>query len=91
MVYAKQDRVQKLMAEVLADMIAMGKRDGTGQWCLLKKDALVQRISRLMKWDSSRVLSVIAELIAMDRLSLKKDRNGDEWIAVRVEQESFLR
>jgi CRP/FNR family transcriptional regulator, cyclic AMP receptor protein len=88
MVYVKQDRVQKLLLEVMTDMVAKGRRDGSGQWCLLRKDTLVIRISQFMKWDASRVLSVIAELVAMDRLTVKKDSHGDEWIAVRTGQES---
>jgi len=36
------------------------------------------------------VMSVIAELIAMDRIKLKEDREGSGWLAFEIEDE-YLR
>jgi CRP/FNR family transcriptional regulator, cyclic AMP receptor protein len=84
MVYAKNDRVQRLYALVLSEMIAGGKRDGSGQWCLLSRETLVKRATERLKWEKNNVLSVIAELVAMDRIKLKKDSGGSEWIAYKL-------
>ncbi|HRS79591.1 MAG TPA: Crp/Fnr family transcriptional regulator [Spirochaetota bacterium] len=85
MVYAKNDRVQRLYALVLAEMITGGKRDGSGQWCLLNKEAFVRRAVERLKWERNSVLSVLAELVAMERLRVKKDQGGSEWIAFKID------
>lgn len=84
MVYAKNDRVQRLYSLVLAEMITAGKRDGSGRWCLLNKDAFVRRAVERLKWERNSILSVLAELVAMERLRVKKDGGGTEWIAYRL-------
>jgi len=84
MVYAKNDRVQRLYSLVLAEMITAGKRDGSGRWCLLNKDAFVRRAVERLKWERNSILSVLAELVAMERLRVKKDQAGSEWIAYRL-------
>ncbi len=91
MVYAKNDRVQRLYAEVMAEMVIAGKRDGSGQWCLLNKEAFVKKAVERLRWERNGILSIVAELIAMDRLKLKKDTSGAEWIAFNTERDSFLR
>ncbi|HOT45446.1 MAG TPA: cyclic nucleotide-binding domain-containing protein [Spirochaetota bacterium] len=85
MVYAKNDRVQRLYSMVLAEMITEGKRDGSGQWCLLNRDAFVRRAMERLKWERNSILSVLAELVAMERLRVKKDRGGSEWIAFKID------
>lgn len=84
MVYAKNDRVQRLYSLVLAEMITAGKRDGSGRWCLLNKDAFVRRAVERLKWERNSILSVLAELVAMERIRVKKDQAGSEWIAYRL-------
>ncbi|MBN2158122.1 MAG: Crp/Fnr family transcriptional regulator [Spirochaetes bacterium] len=91
MVYAKQDRVRRLHAELLSDMLTAGKKDGSGQWCLLNMDAFVKRVARRLSWSRESVMSVIVELVAMEKVKIKKDRQGAEWLSFRVESEGFLR
>ncbi len=86
MVYARSERVQRLYAFVLSEMVTGGKRDGSGQWCLLNKEAFVKRAVERLKWERNNILSVIAELIAMDRIKLKRDGGGSEWIAFEVDR-----
>lgn len=91
MIYAKNDRLQRLYAEILAEMVVSGKRDGSGQWCLLNKDAFVKLAAERLRWERNSILSVIAELLAMDRIKIKKDNRGYEWIAFGLEKDVFLR
>jgi CRP-like cAMP-binding protein len=84
MVYAKNERVQRLYSLVLAEMITAGKRDGSGRWCLLNKDAFVRRAIERLKWERNSILSVLAELVAMERIRVKKDQARSEWIAYRL-------
>lgn len=86
MVYAKNDRVQRLYALVLAEMVTGGRRDGSGQWCLLNRDDLVRRAAERLRWERNSILAVLAELVAMERLRVKKDASGREWLAFRNEQ-----
>jgi CRP/FNR family cyclic AMP-dependent transcriptional regulator len=91
MVYAKEDRIQKLYTLILSEMLSAGKRDGSGRWRLLNKDAFTDLAAERLKWDRSYVMSVIAELIAMDKIQLKEDRQGSGWLAVKIEQDEYLR
>jgi CRP-like cAMP-binding protein len=91
MVYAKEDRIHKLYTLILTEMLAIGKRDGSGQWRLLNKDSFVSLAAERLKWDRNNVMSVIAELIAMDKIKLKEDRQGSGWLAVKIEQDVYLR
>ena len=86
MVYAKNDRVQRLYALVLAEMVTGGRRDGSGQWFLLNRDDLVRRAAERLRWERNSILAVLAELVAMERLRVKKDASGREWLAFRNEQ-----
>ncbi len=85
MVYAKNDRVQRLYSLVLSEMISGGKRDGSGQWCLLNRETFVRRAAERLKWERNSILSVLAELIAMEKIRIKKDQSGSEWIAFGME------
>ncbi len=85
MVYAKNDRVQRLYAEVLAAMTRGGKRDGSGQWCLLNKETFVKHAVERLRWERNSILSVLAELIAMEKIRLKRDQGGSEWLAFRMD------
>jgi CRP-like cAMP-binding protein len=91
MVYAKEDRIHKLYTLILTEMLAVGKRDGSGRWRLLNKDSFVSLAAERLKWDRNNVMSVIAELIAMDKIKLKEDRQGSGWLAVKIEQDVYLR
>jgi CRP/FNR family cyclic AMP-dependent transcriptional regulator len=91
MVYAKEDRIQKLYTLILSEMLSAGKRDGSGRWRLLNKDSFADLAAERLKWDRSYVMSVIAELIAMDKIQLKEDRQGSGWLAVKIEQDEYLR
>ena len=84
MVYAKEDRIHKLHTMVLSEMLAAGKRDGSGRWRLLNMDSFVDQAVERLRWERSNVMSVIAELIAADKIKLKEDRQGSEWIAVEA-------
>jgi CRP/FNR family cyclic AMP-dependent transcriptional regulator len=91
MVYAKEDRIQKLYTLILSEMLSAGKRDGSGRWRLLNKDSFADLAAERLKWDRSYVMSVIAELIAMDKIQLKEDRQGSGWLAFKIEQDEYLR
>jgi CRP-like cAMP-binding protein len=91
MVYAKEDRIQKLHTLILSEMLTAGKRDGSGRWRLLNKDSFVDMAAERLKWDRNNVMSVIAELIAMDRIKLKEDRQGSGWLAFEIEDEYLRR
>ena len=91
MVYAKEDRIHKLYTLILTEMLAEGKRDGSGRLRLLKKDSFVPLAAERLKWDRNNVMSVIAELIAMDKIKLKEDRQGSGWLAINIEQDVYLR
>ena len=91
MVYAKEDRIQKLYTLILSEMLSAGKRDGSGRWRLLNKDSFADLAAERLNWDRSNVMSVIAELIAMDKIQLKEDRQGSGWLAFKIEQDEYLR
>jgi CRP-like cAMP-binding protein len=91
MVYAKEDRIHKLYTLILTEILSIGKRDGSGQWRLLNKDTIVSLAAERLKRDRNNVMSVIAELIAMDKIKLKEDRQGSGWLAVKIEQDVYLR
>lgn len=80
--YVKPAREWKLYTEMLADMLAAGKRDGSGKWALLKKGPFVTGAAKRLKWSARDVQSVIDELISAGRITVKKDREGNEWLAV---------
>ncbi|OHD69370.1 MAG: hypothetical protein A2W19_05520 [Spirochaetes bacterium RBG_16_49_21] len=84
MVYAKRERIQTLFAEILSDMLRYGKRDGSGEWLLLKKVSFLKRANVRLMWEMKSLLSVCNELIIMDRVRVKKDQHGAEWFAVRA-------
>jgi CRP/FNR family transcriptional regulator, cyclic AMP receptor protein len=84
MVYAKQDREQKLYTELVSGMLSDGKRDGSGRWSLLKKNVFLNTAAGRLKWDRRDVLSVMDELLIMEKVMIKKDREGTEWIAVSL-------
>lgn len=79
--YVKPAREWKLYTEMLADMLAAGKRDGSGRWALLKKGPFVTGAAKRLKWSTRDVQSVISELISAGRITVKKDREGNEWLA----------
>lgn len=85
MVYAKRERTQILFVEILSDMLRYGKRDGSGRWWLLKKDQFLKRANVRLSWEMKSLLSVCNELVVMDRLKVKKDHNGVEWLAFGIE------
>ncbi|OHD66634.1 MAG: hypothetical protein A2176_05050 [Spirochaetes bacterium RBG_13_51_14] len=91
MIYARQDRIHRLYAEILAEILANGKRDSSGRWRLLNKDSFISEAEERLLWKRENVLSVIAELLAMDRVKVMKDRSGTEWIAYPTDQNDFLR
>lgn len=81
MQYVKQGRVSKLFSEMLAGMLTAGKRDGSGRWSLLKKRQFVAAAAGRLNWDTGDVVSIIDDLVATGTVSLKKDRQGNEWLA----------
>lgn len=90
-VYAMQDRVTRLYSEFLLDMLMNGKRDASGGWGLLRRDLFMKRVrERLSAWSRDIIESVLTEMISMDKISLKKDRKGTEWLAVKLEGNPFL-
>ncbi len=90
-VYAKEDRIQKLYTLILSEMLTAGKRDGSGRWLLLNKDSFADLAAERLKWDRNNVMSVIAELIAMDKIKIKEDRQGAGWLALQIENEYLRR
>ncbi len=82
MVFARDNRAMKLYGELLAEMIARGKRDSSGRWRLLELDSFADGAARKLSWSREHVQSVIAELMAVEEIGLKKDRYGTEWLAL---------
>jgi len=80
--YVKKDRVQSLYVVLLEGMLAAGKRDGSGRWSLVRRDAFVNTAADRLKWDKSDVRSVIEEMLATGKVAIKRDREGSEWLAV---------
>jgi CRP/FNR family transcriptional regulator, cyclic AMP receptor protein len=89
--YAKQDRVRRLHLEILSEMIANGRRDNAGQWSLLNMDQFQRHATQNLAWSKEFVRSVLAELIDSDKLTIKKDRQGAEWIAIPIGRDVYLR
>ena len=89
--YAKQDRIRRLHLEILSEMIANGKKDAAGQWSLLNMEMFQNHATRNLAWSREFVRSVLAELIDSDKLTMKKDRQGGEWIAIPVGVDVYLR
>jgi CRP/FNR family transcriptional regulator, cyclic AMP receptor protein len=88
-VYAGQDRIQKLYVEILFELLAAGKRDSSGKWVLIKKELFLAKAAQRLSWTKENVLSVTAELMAMDKVSIKKDTRGVEWISVMIGADRF--
>jgi CRP/FNR family transcriptional regulator, cyclic AMP receptor protein len=82
MEYASQERIGRLFAEVLEELLIDGKRDAAGRWSLLDMESFMRKAARHLDWSRDYVRTVLAELIDSNRITLKKDRSGAEWIAV---------
>ena len=90
-VYAMQDRVTRLFSEFLLDMLMNGKRDASGGWGLVKRELFLKRVrERISAWSKDTIHSVLNEVISLDKISVKKDKNGTEWLAVKLEGNPFL-
>ena len=89
--YAKQDRIRRLHIEILSEMIANGKKDAVGQWSLLNMEMFQNYATHNLAWSREFVRSVLAELIDSDKLTIKKDRHGAEWIAIPIGKDVYLR
>lgn len=84
MEYANQERIGRLLAEILLEMLGSGKRDASGQWSLLNMESFQKDAARHLDWSRDYIRTVLAELIDSNRITIKKDRTGAEWIAVRA-------
>jgi CRP-like cAMP-binding protein len=89
--YANQDRIRRLHVEILSEMITSGKRDSSGQWSLLSMELFQKHATRHLAWSREFVRSVVAELIDSDKMTIKKDRNGAEWIAIPIGSNAYIR
>jgi CRP-like cAMP-binding protein len=90
MVYAKQDRTHQLLTEVLSDMLKFGRKDASGEWWLLKKDAFIKRANVRLMWEMKSIVSVLNDLIVVEKLKIKKDQTGTEWLAFHARDDEFL-
>ncbi|HOD16831.1 MAG TPA: Crp/Fnr family transcriptional regulator [Spirochaetota bacterium] len=84
MKYANQERIGRLLAEILLEMLGSGKRDASGHWSLLNMESFQKDAARHLDWSRDYIRTVLAELIDSNRITIKKDRSGAEWIAVRA-------
>lgn len=84
MEYANQERIGRLLAEILLEMLGSGKQDATGRWSLLNMESFQKDAARHLDWSRDYIRTVLAELIDSNRITIKKDRTGAEWIAVRA-------
>jgi len=84
MKYANQERIGRLLAEILLEMLGSGKRDASGNWSLLNMESFQKDAARHLDWSRDYIRTVLAELIDTNRVTIKKDRSGAEWIAVRA-------
>ncbi|HQL81312.1 MAG TPA: Crp/Fnr family transcriptional regulator [Spirochaetota bacterium] len=84
MKYANQERIGRLLAEILLEMLGSGKRDASGHWSLLNMESFQKDAARHLDWSRDYIRTVLAELIDTNRVTIKKDRSGAEWIAVRA-------
>jgi len=84
MKYANQERIGRLLAEILLEMLGSGKRDASGNWSLLNMESFQKDSARHLDWSRDYIRTVLAELIDTNRVTIKKDRSGAEWIAVRA-------
>lgn len=82
MKYANQERIGRLFAEILLQMLASGKRDAAGRWSLLNMGSFQRDAARNLNWSRDYFRTVLAELIEGKRIMIKKDRSGEEWIAI---------
>ncbi len=90
-VYAMKERVSLLYAEFMRDMLMNGRRDASGGWGLVNRDLFMKRVrKRLPAWNQGTIDTVLEEVISMDKISVKKDRKGAVWLAVKLEGNSFL-
>jgi CRP/FNR family transcriptional regulator, cyclic AMP receptor protein len=89
--YAKQDRIRRLHVEIMSEMLASGKRDSSGQWSLLNMEFFQKHATHHLAWSREFVRSVVAELIDSDKLTIKKDRQGAEWIAIPIGNDAYIR
>ncbi len=86
MKYANQERFGRLYAEILTEMLIGGKRDAAGRWSLLNMESFQEDATRHLDWSRDYVRTVLAELIDSNRITIKKDKSGEEWIAVSLEK-----
>jgi CRP/FNR family cyclic AMP-dependent transcriptional regulator len=84
MIYAGQERQQRLYTEILSDMLELGKRDASGRWFLVRKDDFLSRAYDRMPWNTENIKAVMNELVLSGRVRIKKDRAGTEWIAAET-------
>ena len=85
MVYAKQERQQRLFADLLLEMIARGRRDNSGRWILVKRDDFLANAYERLAWHAESIKSVLNELTLLGKVSVKRDHDGNEWLAVKKE------
>ncbi len=82
-VLAVRDRTRKFIIELLTEYLRNGKKDGRGEWYLIKKDLFLNQLKQKNSWEESILQDVLNDVFSQNIISIKKDQGGTEWIAYK--------
>ena len=74
----------KFFIEVLKEFIARGKRDQNKKWMLLNLNDFLITFKKRHPGDEDKFWSVMEDIIASGSITLKKDRNKNTWIGLKI-------
>jgi len=85
-VLTERDRRQRVLIEIMGDLIKNGKKDSSGNWFMFEYRKIMKSIISRGIIDRTGFIHMVDDLVAQGRINIKKDSGGETWIAHRREQ-----
>lgn len=81
--YAKEHHLE-VETEILREIVRESKQDKAGKWRLIGMDDFIEHYNKIHLIEHTDLLTVLQDLEASNKISIKKDGNAKKWIAVKT-------